>query len=293
MRSLLRASAITVTLTRCACLHFPVASALQVFAVDSSDPEAVRARIRPVQSDTTLPEDFTTTNYVGEIKVDPTGRFVYVSNRGHNSIAVYSIDQTTGFLTPVAIQKTGGKTPRHFGLSPCGHYAVVGDQDSNVVRVFKVCPRNGTMEQVEGGEYPMGSPCFVMVSVRSRSRPLMLVSGWSFSTCTCFAVAVWACRSCCQVVGFASGAVGVLYAAARKFCDSQSCCVHTQLPRMLTCCAACALLLCSFTSPCCPLRATTPYTQWCASQSTPQRRPWQPQWRQTARPAACQSTTRS
>jgi 6-phosphogluconolactonase len=137
-------------------------SRVQVFAVDSSDPDAVRARIRPVQSHTTLPEDFTTTNYVGEIKVDATGRFVYVSNRGHNSIAVYSIDQTTGFLTPVAIQKTGGKCPRHFGLSPCGHYAVVGDQDSNVVRVFKICPRNGTMEQLEGGEYPMGSPCFVM-----------------------------------------------------------------------------------------------------------------------------------
>lgn len=146
-------------------------SPLQVFAVDSSDPDAVRARIRPVQSHTTLPEDFTTTNYVGEIKVDATGRFVYVSNRGHNSIAVYSIDQTTGFLTPVAIQKTGGKCPRHFGLSPCGHYAVVGDQDSNVVRVFKVCPRNGTLEQVEGGEYPMGSPCFVMVSTRSSSGP--------------------------------------------------------------------------------------------------------------------------
>lgn len=135
-----------------------------MFAVDSEDPSAVRPRIRAVQSHTTLPEDFTTTNYVGEIKIDAAGRFVYVSNRGHNSIAVFAVDQTTGNLSPVSIQQTGGKCPRHFGLSPCGRFAVVGDQDSNVVRVFKVCPNNGTLELVQGGEYPMGSPCFVMVS---------------------------------------------------------------------------------------------------------------------------------
>jgi 6-phosphogluconolactonase len=137
---------------------------LQVFAVDASEPEAVRPRIWPVQSFTTLPADFTTTNYVGEIKVDATGRFLYVSNRGHHSIAVFAIDQTTGHLTPVDIQKTGGKTPRHFGLSPCGRFAVVGDQDTNMVRVFRICPANGTLELVQGGEYPFGSPCFVMVS---------------------------------------------------------------------------------------------------------------------------------
>jgi 6-phosphogluconolactonase len=137
---------------------------LQVFAVDSSEPEAVRPRISAVESHPTLPEDFTTTNYVGEIKVDAAGRFVYVSNRGHNSIAVFAIDQTTGHLTPVGIQKIGGKCPRHFGLSPCGRFAVVGVQDSNVVRVFKICPNNGTLEAVQGSEYPFGSPCFVMVS---------------------------------------------------------------------------------------------------------------------------------
>lgn len=142
----------------------PAALCLQVFAVDASEPEAVRARIRPVQSHTTLPADFTSTNYVGEIKVDATGRFLYVSNRGHHSIAVFAIDQATGHLTPVAIQKTGGKTPRHFGLSPCGRFAVVGDQDTNMVRVFRICPANGTLELVQDGEYPFGSPCFVMVS---------------------------------------------------------------------------------------------------------------------------------
>jgi hypothetical protein len=137
-----------------------------VFDVDASEPEAVRARISALQSWPTLPDDFTTTNYVGEIKIDAAGRFVYVSNRGHNSIAVFAVDQATGHLTPVAIQKTGGKCPRHFGLSPCGAFAVVGDQDSNTVRVFRVCRERGTLEAVPGGEYVMGSPCFVMVSAR-------------------------------------------------------------------------------------------------------------------------------
>lgn len=132
--------------------------------MDTSRPEEVRPRITPVQSWPTLPEDFTTTNYVGEIKIDAAGRFVYVSNRGHNSIAVFAVDQSTGHLTPVAIQQTGGKCPRHFGLSPCGKYAVVGDQDSNVVRVFRISSKDGTLQRLAGSEYPMGSPCFVLVS---------------------------------------------------------------------------------------------------------------------------------
>lgn len=132
--------------------------------MDASRPEEVRPRITPVQSWPTLPADFSATNYVGEIKIDAAGRYVYVSNRGHNSIAVFAVDQATGHLTPVATQKTGGKCPRHFGLSPCGRYAVVGDQDSNMVRAFSVCPDNGTLELLPGGEYAMGSPCFVLVS---------------------------------------------------------------------------------------------------------------------------------
>lgn len=135
---------------------------LQVFAVDDSNPDEVRPRITPLDSYPTLPPEFTATNYVGEIKVDKSGRFVYVSNRGHNSIAVFAIDQQTGGVTPVAIEPTLGKCPRHFGISPCGSFAVVGDQDSDVVKVFRICPETGRLAFIEGREYDIPTPNFVL-----------------------------------------------------------------------------------------------------------------------------------
>lgn len=137
-------------------------SRLQVFAVDDSNPDEVRPRIKPLESYPTLPPEFKTTNYVGEIKVDKTGRFVYVSNRGHNSIAVFAIDQATGGVTPVSIDSTLGKCPRHFGLSPCGRFAVVGDQDDDVVKVFTVCSETGRLTFIEGNEYDIPTPNFVL-----------------------------------------------------------------------------------------------------------------------------------
>jgi 6-phosphogluconolactonase len=134
---------------------------LQVFSVDDSSPEEVKPRITPVQSLSTLPEDFKELNYVSEIKIDKEGRFVYISNRGHNSIAVYAVDQTDGSLTLSSIDSTLGKTPRHFGLAPCGKYAVVGDQDSDSIKIFSVCPRTGSLNYT-GVEYDMASPNFVL-----------------------------------------------------------------------------------------------------------------------------------
>jgi 6-phosphogluconolactonase len=137
-------------------------SRVQVFAVDDSNPEEVKARISPMQSFPTLPDGFTSRNYVGEIKIDRMGRFVYVSNRGHHSIAVFAVDQSTGLLTPVSIDSTLGKTPRHFGLSPCGGFCVVGDQDDDVVKVFKVCSDTGRLEFIPGAEYQVPTPNFVL-----------------------------------------------------------------------------------------------------------------------------------
>lgn len=135
---------------------------VQVFAVDDSNPDEVRPRITPLESHPTLPEGFTATNYVGEIKVDAEGRFVYVSNRGHNSIAVFEVDQATGRVTRVAIEDTLGKTPRHFGLSPCGRFAVVGDQDSDNVKTFSVCGKTGRLAPVAGADLALNSPNFVL-----------------------------------------------------------------------------------------------------------------------------------
>lgn len=67
---------------------------VQVFAVDGSDPDAVKPRLAPVQHVSTLPPaGYEGVNYVGEIKIDAEGRFLYVSNRGHDSVAVFKVDQ--------------------------------------------------------------------------------------------------------------------------------------------------------------------------------------------------------
>lgn len=137
-------------------------SRVQVFAVDASEPDEVRPRISAIQSFPTLPPGFTERNYVGEIKIDKAGRFVYVSNRGHDSIAVFAVDQESGLLSPVSIEPTLGRCPRHFGITPCGRYALVGDQDSNVVKTFRICASSGRLSHVEGAHYEMPSPNFVL-----------------------------------------------------------------------------------------------------------------------------------
>jgi len=113
--------------------------------VDASNPAEVRPRITPIQRLSTLPPNFTPTNYVGEIKINPTGTHVYVSNRGHNSIAAFSIAAATGLLTREGVDGCQGKCPRHFSFSDDGQHAVVGVQDSDAVKVFKTCPRSGRL----------------------------------------------------------------------------------------------------------------------------------------------------
>jgi 6-phosphogluconolactonase (cycloisomerase 2 family) len=133
-----------------------------MFSVDTSEPDTVRPRIAPLSSLPTLPEGWSGVNYVGEIKLDAPGRTLYVSNRGHDSVAVFSVDATSGTVARVSVDPTGGRTPRHFGLSPCGRFAVVGDQDSDVVRVFTRCPDTGRLTLLPAADLALPSPCFVL-----------------------------------------------------------------------------------------------------------------------------------
>jgi 6-phosphogluconolactonase len=87
------------------------------------------------------------------VAVDPKGRYLYGSNRGHDSIAVYAIDPAKGMLTLIEDVSTLGKEPRNFALDPTGAYLFAANQNSNSVVVFRVNPRNGrltpTGEKVE------------------------------------------------------------------------------------------------------------------------------------------------
>jgi 6-phosphogluconolactonase len=90
-----------------------------------------------------LPKDFSGRNDAAEIAVHPNGKFLYASNRGHESIAVFEINEANGTLTAVADVPTGGKEPRHFAIDPTGKYLLAENQFSNNIVVFKIDPSTG------------------------------------------------------------------------------------------------------------------------------------------------------
>ena len=98
-----------------------------------------------IQTITSLPEGFSGENYPSEVLVEPSGRFVYGANRGHDSIVVFSIAAETGKLTLVEHESTQGKWPRNFGIDPTGSYLIVGNQQSETVVVFRIDKDTGEL----------------------------------------------------------------------------------------------------------------------------------------------------
>ena len=93
----------------------------------------------------TLPTTYNGANGTAQVQVHPTGRFVYGSNRGHNSIAMFAVDEATGALTPLGHQAAGIKTPRHFLVEPTGRYLLVANQDADSVLVFPISEETGVL----------------------------------------------------------------------------------------------------------------------------------------------------
>jgi 6-phosphogluconolactonase len=91
----------------------------------------------------TIPSGWTGTNYPADIHVAPSGRTLYVSNRGHNSIAVFSVVQSTGALTLDQVASTEGDWPRNFSLDPTGRWLLVANQRSDSIIVFARDPETG------------------------------------------------------------------------------------------------------------------------------------------------------
>jgi 6-phosphogluconolactonase len=107
------------------------------------DPE--RGALTTIQTISSLPKDFKGENTTAEIVVHPSGKFLYDSNRGHDSIAVFQIDPQSGELTPTAWQGTHVKTPRFFGIDPTGTDLIVANQDSNSLVVFRIDQKTGVL----------------------------------------------------------------------------------------------------------------------------------------------------
>jgi 6-phosphogluconolactonase len=92
-----------------------------------------------------LPDDYTGRKWAADIHISPDGKFLYGSNRAHESLVIFSIDQITGMLTLVGYQPVHGRTPRNFVIDPTGNFLLVANQDSDNITVFKRNLQTGTL----------------------------------------------------------------------------------------------------------------------------------------------------
>ena len=131
-------------------------STIVVFAYD-----AAAGTLKELQTVSTLPEYYDGPNTVAEIDVHKSGQWVYVSNRGHNSVVLFSVERGKGTLTYVEEQGTGGAKPRHFGMEPSMRHLAIGNQDSNTVLVCRIDPGNGRLKP-SGVFASVGSPACIL-----------------------------------------------------------------------------------------------------------------------------------
>lgn len=130
-------------------------ASLSVFAWD-----ARRGSLSPLQTLSTVPDDFKGQKWAAEVQVHPSGRFLYASNRTADSIAIFGVDQTTGQLTPRGCTPTQGQTPRNFTIDPTGQFLVVANQDSDSIVVFRIDPQTGALTPA-GSRISVPSPTCV------------------------------------------------------------------------------------------------------------------------------------
>src|SRR5262249_14487884 len=107
-------------------------STITAFACDQ-----VNGSLAALGTLTTLPADFSRANTGADIHVSPAGRFVYCSNRGHASIAIFAFDTRAGKLTAVGRESTRGATPRNFAIDPTGTFLLAANQKTGNIVVFR------------------------------------------------------------------------------------------------------------------------------------------------------------
>jgi 6-phosphogluconolactonase len=102
---------------------------------------------RSKQTVSALPANFTGRNDAAEIALHPSGKWLFTSNRGHDSIAVFAVDPPKG-TSPLGTTPTGGKEPRYFAIDPTGRFLLAENQNSNSIVVFRINPETGALSQV-------------------------------------------------------------------------------------------------------------------------------------------------
>jgi 6-phosphogluconolactonase len=129
--------------------------------------ETATGTLSDIQTITTLPEDFNGSNTCAEVRVHPSGRFLYGSNRGHHSIAVYQIDPTKGTLTFVEHETADINTPRNFNIDPTGKFCLVANQGTNSIVVFRINKKTGALEPT-GHKVSIGRPVCIRFLMLNR-----------------------------------------------------------------------------------------------------------------------------
>jgi len=107
--------------------------------------DAERGALSPLDARSTLPAGWTGTNFPADIHIAPSGRALYVSNRGHNSLAVFSVAESTGALALEQVVSTEGDWPRNFTLDPTGRWLLVANQRSDSIVVFACDQKSGRL----------------------------------------------------------------------------------------------------------------------------------------------------
>lgn len=126
-------------------------------SVTTFDYDAKTGAMKAIDVVSALPSDFKGQSTGAEIEIDARGRYVYTSNRGLDSIAVFSVDPKTAKLTLVQNAKTGGVMPRAFALFPGGNFLIAGNQKTNNMTIFKIDHATGKLEQA-GEKVDLGAP---------------------------------------------------------------------------------------------------------------------------------------
>jgi 6-phosphogluconolactonase len=132
-----------------------LASTVSAFAFDKST-----GKLTIIATVSSLPNGFAGSNTGAEIMVHPSGKWVYASNRGHDSIAIFASDPSSGTLTPLGHALTDGMVPRSFGVDPNGRWLAVGNEKTNTLKAYRIDEAAGTLTP-NSGTIASPSPGFV------------------------------------------------------------------------------------------------------------------------------------
>ena len=126
--------------------------------------DTTRGELKPFQRVPTLPTSYVGDNMAAEIAILPSGKFLYASNRGHESIVIYAVDSKTGMIEPIGWEPVQGKKPRFFGLDPDASHLYAANEDSHTIVEFRINPKSGKLTPT-GQVIATGSPtCIVFAN---------------------------------------------------------------------------------------------------------------------------------